>query len=762
MQNLKPQQLWCTLFVFLLLCIDNSASLRVIRVFYPVREHDLPNIINTLKDDITDSATVELLCTCNSFSAFRLDDLIPLSSFIPAVMSVQQTERQSSLNDCDACERQYSTAMLKQYRVMGIQQDDTDNNALSAPALAATPTEQTYAAPVAVTCDSMTTEAECVGMSGCTWDTVTDQNNPVCKTTHVMTPAMAPSAELPDVEELELEDCTRYLGFKVKSNIQRTGTREIAVGWEDCRKKVCTSAADRLTCKYFEYDDVKDPSAAPTGNCQRINVVLKYSDLEPATGIVVAAGPWYRMPSCGCKSAETQEECTQDDDAFNCVWDNTQQKCAPDTNAAGSTHTPTPTRTATGTPTPTPTILPVWTAPRIKLTFSGNIEAFTSSVRSKMQDSIAKTYGVDRSKVSLVVAAGSVVVTAVIEGKSEADLSDSTALASLKTNLAADVTEVALDPSVEPAVQQAQTNPPVTGGWATWGSWATCTVTCGGGTQTRTRTCTNPTPANGGNECQLTAGGRGTTEQQQQNCNQGACPTTAVDGGWGAWGAYGACSATCGGGTQTRTRQCNNPTPSNGGANCALTAGGTGTTEQEQQSCNPDACPAGTVVDGGWAPWGDYGDCSVTCGGGIQTRSRSCTAPTPANGGQECTLGSGGKGTEEVEQKDCNPDACPPTPPTPPSAPGTDSSTPTAPINVVVPGAGLAVGIILVIILIPCLIIVIIVVVVICCCCCMTRNKKKKVGTRDQNEQQGLLNQRGSQYATGQGQAMQVQGQGNV
>jgi hypothetical protein len=55
------------------------------------------------------------------------------------------------------------------------------------------------------------------------------------------------------------------------------------------------------------------------------------------------------------------------------------------------------------------------------------------------------------------------------------------------------------------------------------------------------------------------------------------------DGNWGEWTASGTCSVTCSGGTQPRTRLCNNPTPANGGATCA----GSST---DSISCNAQLC----------------------------------------------------------------------------------------------------------------------------------------------------------------------------
>lgn len=43
------------------------------------------------------------------------------------------------------------------------------------------------------------------------------------------------------------------------------------------------------------------------------------------------------------------------------------------------------------------------------------------------------------------------------------------------------------------------------------------------------------------------------------------------------------------------------------------------------------------VINGGWSAYGDWSECSVTCGAGQQERFRTCTNPPPSNGGAQCS-----------------------------------------------------------------------------------------------------------------------------
>ncbi|XP_060079057.1 uncharacterized protein LOC132558507 isoform X2 [Ylistrum balloti] len=108
-------------------------------------------------------------------------------------------------------------------------------------------------------------------------------------------------------------------------------------------------------------------------------------------------------------------------------------------------------------------------------------------------------------------------------------------------------------------------------------------------------------------------------------CTKAAGVLCAVDGGWGHWSSFGQCSVTCGKGQKSRTRSCDRPKPLNGGKTCR----GNNTIVK---SCQENECP----IDGGWGHWSSFGQCSVTCGKGQKSRTRSCDRPKPQNGGKTC------------------------------------------------------------------------------------------------------------------------------
>ncbi|XP_052700326.1 coadhesin-like isoform X2 [Crassostrea angulata] len=200
---------------------------------------------------------------------------------------------------------------------------------------------------------------------------------------------------------------------------------------------------------------------------------------------------------------------------------------------------------------------------------------------------------------------------------------------------------------------------PVNGGWSRWKVQSKCSVSCGGGVRVRARTCTNPPPGRGGQQCIGIS-------TRSETCNTKPCP---VDGGWSRW-QHTSCSVTCGGGVKSYTRTCTHPSPSPGGHKCP----GPST---RSEVCNTQPCP----VDGGWSSWQNPSQCSVTCDGGLRTRTRTCNHPTPANGGNQCQGGS-------LLREHCNTSPCPVpttttttttttmTPPTTTTTPPTTTTTP--------------------------------------------------------------------------------------
>ncbi|XP_078346432.1 neuropilin-2-like [Oculina patagonica] len=133
----------------------------------------------------------------------------------------------------------------------------------------------------------------------------------------------------------------------------------------------------------------------------------------------------------------------------------------------------------------------------------------------------------------------------------------------------------------------------INGGYSDWGPYGQCSKTCAGGVKTRTRTCTNPPPGNGGEDCSALG-----PDTSSRRCNTQDCP---VNGGYSDWGSYGICSKTCGAGVQTRKRTCTNPPPANGGEDCSGLGPESSTRECNNQECQKSWTKVGCYQNRGRA-----------------------------------------------------------------------------------------------------------------------------------------------------------------
>ena len=124
-------------------------------------------------------------------------------------------------------------------------------------------------------------------------------------------------------------------------------------------------------------------------------------------------------------------------------------------------------------------------------------------------------------------------------------------------------------------------------------------------------------------------------------CNTMTCPPP-IHGGWSTWEDTPTCSATCGSATKQQKRACNNPPPANGGNPCQPVGASTRTV-----NCKVPKCPP---VEVGWSSWGDWSTCwsetGTACSNGTSNRTRSCSDPSPADGGKECE-------GEDIEFQNC-------------------------------------------------------------------------------------------------------------
>ncbi|XP_072532050.1 adhesion G protein-coupled receptor B2 isoform X5 [Salminus brasiliensis] len=165
----------------------------------------------------------------------------------------------------------------------------------------------------------------------------------------------------------------------------------------------------------------------------------------------------------------------------------------------------------------------------------------------------------------------------------------------------------------------------VHGLWEEWSPWSLCSVTCGRGSRTRSRSCV--AHQHGGKGC-------GGPEMQTKLCNIAVCP---VEGQWLDWSPWSRCSVSCGVGSQQRQRRCS--VSVHGWAECKGP-------HAETRDCTNPSCGDG----GNWGAWNPWSLCSKTCDSGWQRRFRMCES----TGTQDYPCDGDG---EEVRA--CNDKKCP-------------------------------------------------------------------------------------------------------
>ncbi|XP_059195451.1 adhesion G protein-coupled receptor B1 isoform X7 [Centropristis striata] len=211
-----------------------------------------------------------------------------------------------------------------------------------------------------------------------------------------------------------------------------------------------------------------------------------------------------------------------------------------------------------------------------------------------------------------------------------------------------------------PSVKESGKNAEINGGWSAWGQWAQCSSECGGGIQTRVRSCQSPPEESylcegvveEGRPCNAqpcTGKGRHFSRSQSlrsvdsrkrddvEKPRSGQQSSQTVHGAWDEWSPWSLCSSTCGRGYRSRTRTCT--PPQFGGDPCDGP-------EKQTKFCNIAVCP----VDGVWNEWSSWSSCSASCSNGTTQRTRECNGPS--YGGSECR-------GEWLETVDCFLGECP-------------------------------------------------------------------------------------------------------
>eukprot|EP00747_Dinoflagellata_sp_TGD_P106715 gnl/TRDRNA2_/TRDRNA2_169931_c0_seq4.p1 gnl/TRDRNA2_/TRDRNA2_169931_c0~~gnl/TRDRNA2_/TRDRNA2_169931_c0_seq4.p1 ORF type:complete len:306 (+),score=38.64 gnl/TRDRNA2_/TRDRNA2_169931_c0_seq4:106-918(+) len=177
--------------------------------------------------------------------------------------------------------------------------------------------------------------------------------------------------------------------------------------------------------------------------------------------------------------------------------------------------------------------------------------------------------------------------------------------------------------------QEVQAVKPVDCQWDTWGDWDDCTTTCGGGKVTRSRGYKVEAQYDG-KECDG-------DKEESKECNDHRCPVNCEFEQWSEWSD---CSVKCGArGRKQHTR-------------AILVNAEFGGTQCKGPLSETEACDIPCPVDCKWQPWGEWGDCDKSCGGGNQGRSR-VPLHEAEFGGKAC------HDKDARESKGCGDGACP-------------------------------------------------------------------------------------------------------
>ncbi|XP_052788103.1 uncharacterized protein LOC128222951 [Mya arenaria] len=213
------------------------------------------------------------------------------------------------------------------------------------------------------------------------------------------------------------------------------------------------------------------------------------------------------------------------------------------------------------------------------------------------------------------------------------------------------------------------------GGWSEWSTSGACSKTCGHGALTqRHRTCTNPSPANGGNTCSG-------PNLKFYNCPFVNCPDAVLDGTWKDWGKWSDCFGQCGVAKRYRFRDCvtsvNNGTCAGekiGSTPCSDPCNVVYTTLPPTTTASPTTTTTTrattTSSSAFWKDWEEWSKCFGQCGVAKRFRFRDCVT----SGNNDTCVG------EKIGSTPCS-DPCNvvqttlPPPPTTTAAPATTTTT---------------------------------------------------------------------------------------